>query len=224
MLEGDFIAAIRAAPGDDEPRLAYANWLLERGDGRGELIAVQCQLAARAGARGRRRRRGEPTVRELRASERRLLAHAEGIRPDWAFAWPPRFVRGFASKIVVRDAATLFAHEAEIRGEHPLATLALADGSEMVISADRSRYAVLTTTKTGAGCTLDVGTEWTTTTVTVFDRDGRELHTESSKSEHAYTSSSDWESGEDIEAIALSENGRALTLTMSLSGKVTRAL
>lgn len=124
----------------------------------------------------------------------------------------------------MRDAATLLAHQAEIRREHPLAAVALADGSEMVVSADRSRYAVLTTAKAGAGCTLDVGTEWTTTTVTVFDRDGRVLHAESSKSEHAYTSSSDWESGEAIEAIALSDDGRALTLTMSLSGEVTRAL
>ena len=224
MLEGDLIAAIQAAPGDDEPRLAYANWLVERGDWRGDLIRIQCQLAARTGARARRRRRGEPTVRELRASERPLLAALAEARPDWAAEWPPRCYRGFAGKVVVRDAAALLAHEAEIRRQHPLAVVALVDGSEMVVSADRSRYAILITTKTGAGCTLDVGTEWTTTTVTVFDRDGRELHTESSKSEHAYTSSSDWESGEEILAIALSADGRTATLTLSESGKVTRKL
>lgn len=38
----DHIAAIRAAPDDDAPRLVYADWLLERGDPRGELIVLQC--------------------------------------------------------------------------------------------------------------------------------------------------------------------------------------
>jgi uncharacterized protein (TIGR02996 family) len=38
----DMLAAIRAAPADDAPRLVYADWLLERGDLRGELINLQC--------------------------------------------------------------------------------------------------------------------------------------------------------------------------------------
>jgi uncharacterized protein (TIGR02996 family) len=38
----DHIAAIRAAPDDDAPRLVYADWLLERGDPRGVLIILQC--------------------------------------------------------------------------------------------------------------------------------------------------------------------------------------
>ena len=38
----DHLAAIRAAPNDDGPRLVYADWLLERGDPRGELIILQC--------------------------------------------------------------------------------------------------------------------------------------------------------------------------------------
>lgn len=37
-----YLAAIRAAPDDDAPRLVYADWLLERGDPRGELIILQC--------------------------------------------------------------------------------------------------------------------------------------------------------------------------------------
>lgn len=40
------LTEILAAPDDDGPRLVYADWLTERGDPRGELIQVQCALAA----------------------------------------------------------------------------------------------------------------------------------------------------------------------------------
>src|SRR5438045_2136910 len=44
MTEADLLAAIAAAPDDDAPRLVYADWLQDRGDARGELIAadVRC--------------------------------------------------------------------------------------------------------------------------------------------------------------------------------------
>ncbi|HVK11359.1 MAG TPA: TIGR02996 domain-containing protein [Gemmataceae bacterium] len=43
-----FLATIRAAPDDDAPRLVYADWLDEHGDGaRAEFIRVQCELARR---------------------------------------------------------------------------------------------------------------------------------------------------------------------------------
>jgi uncharacterized protein (TIGR02996 family) len=38
-------AAVYAAPDDDAPRLVLADYLLARGDSRGELIAVQCKIA-----------------------------------------------------------------------------------------------------------------------------------------------------------------------------------
>lgn len=38
----EHLAAIRATPDDDAPRLVYADWLSERGDPRGELIVLQC--------------------------------------------------------------------------------------------------------------------------------------------------------------------------------------
>jgi uncharacterized protein (TIGR02996 family) len=43
MMEQEqaFVDAIRAQPEDDAPRLAYADWLRERGDPRGELIDAQ---------------------------------------------------------------------------------------------------------------------------------------------------------------------------------------
>lgn len=47
------LAAIVAAPDDDAPRLVYADWLLERGDARGELIALQCGAEATPDVRAR---------------------------------------------------------------------------------------------------------------------------------------------------------------------------
>jgi uncharacterized protein (TIGR02996 family) len=44
------IAAIAAAPDDDAPRLVYADWLIERGEAVGELIALQCRLGTRPSA------------------------------------------------------------------------------------------------------------------------------------------------------------------------------
>jgi uncharacterized protein (TIGR02996 family) len=46
----DLLAAILEAPDDDAPRLAYAEWLKQKGDARGELIVIQCALAGREGA------------------------------------------------------------------------------------------------------------------------------------------------------------------------------
>ena len=39
-----FLAAIRANPGDEAPRLVYADWLEERGDPRGEYLRLEHQL------------------------------------------------------------------------------------------------------------------------------------------------------------------------------------
>jgi uncharacterized protein (TIGR02996 family) len=46
MGDGDeFLRAILAAPEEDAPRLAYADWLAQRGNPFGEFIRVQCRLA-----------------------------------------------------------------------------------------------------------------------------------------------------------------------------------
>ncbi|PCC75030.1 repeat-companion domain-containing protein [Nannocystis exedens] len=44
--ERDFMAEIVAAPRDDAPRLAFADWLTQRGDPRGEFIRLQCASAS----------------------------------------------------------------------------------------------------------------------------------------------------------------------------------
>jgi uncharacterized protein (TIGR02996 family) len=74
-MDEELIAAIVATPHDDVPRLVYADWLMQRGDPMGELIVLQCRLAA-----------GESTPaivareRELRvALEPRWLAPLQAI-------------------------------------------------------------------------------------------------------------------------------------------------
>ena len=62
--ETALLAAIRAAPDDDAPRLIYADWLDEHGQPeRAEFIRVQCELA----------RRETPALRSGRS--RLLAAH-----------------------------------------------------------------------------------------------------------------------------------------------------
>jgi len=43
MSEHALLAAIAAAPDDDEPRLVFADWLQQRGDPWGELIVTACE-------------------------------------------------------------------------------------------------------------------------------------------------------------------------------------
>ncbi len=59
-----FIQAIQASPGDEVPRLVYADWLDDQGDPRGELIRVQCELARRP-ANDLERKRLEQRADEL---------------------------------------------------------------------------------------------------------------------------------------------------------------
>ncbi len=63
--EDRLLEAIIAAPDDDAPRLVYADWLQGRGDPRGELILLQCQLAAAPDDERRR---------HIRIVENKLLA------------------------------------------------------------------------------------------------------------------------------------------------------
>ena len=85
MSDAALLAAIRAAPADDAPRLVYADWLDEHGQPeRAEFIRLQCELA----------RRGDPALRRREAEL--LAAHHD------AFAGPLaaphlrfRFARGF---------------------------------------------------------------------------------------------------------------------------------
>ena len=90
------LRAIEASPGEDTPRLAYADWLEEQAASesdraRAEFIRVQCELAT---ARGDRRIR-------LTVREQELLA---GHEKAWVEQIPghqfhPRFRRGFVEPL-----------------------------------------------------------------------------------------------------------------------------
>jgi uncharacterized protein (TIGR02996 family) len=60
MTHQDFIDAILAEPGDDVPRLIYADWLEERGDPRAEFIRVQVEMATLARPLERKSMYGHP--------------------------------------------------------------------------------------------------------------------------------------------------------------------
>jgi uncharacterized protein (TIGR02996 family) len=90
MSDADaLLAAIRAAPDDDAPRLIYADWLEEHGQpGRAEFIRVQCELA----------RNDSPTLRQREAEL--LAAHHDAFAgslaaPGLRFRFRRGFVIGF---------------------------------------------------------------------------------------------------------------------------------
>jgi len=95
-IDQDFVRAIRARPGDDTPRLIYADWLSEQGqDARAEFITVDCALAQLAEL--------DPSFDRL--EDRRfelLLAHESkwlgGLRrcTEWFFR------RGFVDEVQLR--------------------------------------------------------------------------------------------------------------------------
>ena len=83
------LAAIRAAPADDAPRLVYADWLDEHGQAeRAEFIRVQCELARRANPALRRREA------ELLAAHHDALAGPLAA-PHLRFRFDRGFIVGF---------------------------------------------------------------------------------------------------------------------------------
>jgi uncharacterized protein (TIGR02996 family) len=70
-----FIAAIRAAPGDDAARLVYADWLEERGDPRAAYLRAEVALATSEWT--------DPRRGELLMS---LIAIARQLAPEWLAA------------------------------------------------------------------------------------------------------------------------------------------
>ncbi len=87
----DLLAAIREHPADDGPRLIFADWLQQRGDPRGELLALQLS--------------GTRDARTL-AREQTLIRHHGGtwLGPiaDIAVQKSWRFERGFPVAIAIK--------------------------------------------------------------------------------------------------------------------------
>ncbi len=107
----ELLEQICANPEDDAPRLVYADLLVERGDPRGELIQIQCELAAWQGERTERHA-------ALHARERELLAaHLdEWQAPTLQYGIRTHLERGFPHTLYV-TADKFFA------ARHLLATL-----------------------------------------------------------------------------------------------------
>jgi type IV pilus assembly protein PilB len=101
MTDDVFLSAILAEPGDDLPRLAYADWLEEKGDPRGEFIHVQCRLA--------RLGESDPHHPRLKEREQELL---DSYEADWLGELAPlakrsTFRRGFLDEVALEPGAFL---------------------------------------------------------------------------------------------------------------------
>lgn len=96
-------AAIIADPDADEPRLVYADWLMERGDVRGELIRLQC---AKPSSETRLR------ISEILSANWATLAGAAA-----PFATKTSFDRGFVDRVTMTVAAFLKHGEALFSNE-----------------------------------------------------------------------------------------------------------
>jgi uncharacterized protein (TIGR02996 family) len=122
-LREALLQAVLAEPEEDAPRLVYADWLDEHGEGhedsaRAELIRVQVELA-RAGGKG-------PHARELRAREKELW---EAHREAWLAHLPAhlrhrdvRFQRGFLEELHLTrlPAASWAKHGTKLFGQNPI--------------------------------------------------------------------------------------------------------
>jgi uncharacterized protein (TIGR02996 family) len=108
--ERDLLRAVLTAPDDVEPRLVLADWLMERGDPRGELIQVACALASLA--------RDAPSRKALETRERRLLSKhgKDWVAPFRRYIRSWSWARGFVELIIadtqafIDGAEAIFAH------------------------------------------------------------------------------------------------------------------
>lgn len=123
MTETDFLHAILESPGDEVARLAFADWLQERGDpdstARGEFIQVQIQLSRHTEGGNHPSNWIDPAnVPQLRSREQELLAlHGEKwAKPIAKLVDKYQFHNGFIESITLdlsqlaRTAEILFAH------------------------------------------------------------------------------------------------------------------
>jgi uncharacterized protein (TIGR02996 family) len=152
-LEEAFLQAIFAEPGEDTHRLAYADWLEERGDpaslARAEFIRVQVELARLPpdDARGAELRKREEKLWGANRSAWLGSVPRSLRRPDL------RFHRGFLEEVRLSPAA-LLRHGDTLFGRHPIrrvhleGPLATQEASELAV---RPFLARLTTLGLGAG-------------------------------------------------------------------------
>jgi uncharacterized protein (TIGR02996 family) len=120
-----FLRDIASNPGDDAPRLVYADWLDEHGEPRrAEFIRLQCRLAALDEAAAER---PELLDREweLLTVYRARWQPGEGS-PLEKHLWKSGFIRGFFARVGA-PAAVLLAHGDELFRSYPLEELRIHD-------------------------------------------------------------------------------------------------
>jgi uncharacterized protein (TIGR02996 family) len=93
MSREELLQAVLDAPLDDTPRMVLADWYMQAGDPRGELIVAQCQLTGRGLSPAARKEREMRVERALGEHESTWAAPARQIASQW------RFRRGFIDKI-----------------------------------------------------------------------------------------------------------------------------
>src|SRR5688572_15341239 len=79
-------------PEDDGARRSYADWLIEQGDVRGELIVLQLARAAKRGTIAQERREAELLLQHGQSWVGRFAKHIAGFR----------FERGFLARCRLR--------------------------------------------------------------------------------------------------------------------------
>lgn len=114
----ELLARVIAAPDDDAPRLAYARWLTEQGDPRGELIAAQCSLASDRPNPQKRKQLTERAQELGKALRKTLAAEVKPVADHWVVR------RGFVDEIRA-DAATLLEHWESLFARAPIQRLTL---------------------------------------------------------------------------------------------------
>jgi uncharacterized protein (TIGR02996 family) len=136
--EDGLLAAIRESPGDDLPRLAYADWLEEHGQTeRAEFIRVQLELARLPAGDGR----GPALWR--RAKELLDARRVEWVPLLPAWASYPEFWRGLVGQVTAR-AADFLAEAEELRRRVPLEGVRLTEVRDLVALAGCPHLARLT--------------------------------------------------------------------------------
>lgn len=130
MDEASLLAAIRAEPDDDAPRLVYADWLQEQGDPRGEFIQLECEVdRGRAGRSAQQFERLRERAREVRAEH---LEQIERAFPEWMKV--ERWSRGFPSSVRIPTLETAFEHRTAFAALPPIEFVHLRDESRLAFA------------------------------------------------------------------------------------------
>jgi uncharacterized protein (TIGR02996 family) len=127
-LSGELLRAVCARPHEDEPRLVYADWLLEQGDLRGRFIADQVALA--------RLPESDPRWSALYARTERLRHRHGGPWLEALDLQHPRvratFCRGFVERLVGEADSSLLR---SLPGRTPLRFVQLPLSAQMMALA-----------------------------------------------------------------------------------------